>query len=786
MQHNLQVNPLIIYVKDRNGIQQNGSLVFHSKIILFRSFVLSLFASILMAASLGLAADNSMPRPDTDLDKISNAPKHTKDTANEQTGTILEIRTQNKRDPILPQYKPLCWIGCYKNIVDPKSVSVGNFGLPGIIDMPSAQRLPDGELILTQQLHKTLARSGMSFQLLPRLGVAFRYSGHGTGGGEANGRVNHDRSFDAHLSLIEQSTYLPSVAIGLRDFIGTGWYSSEYVVGTKTVGPFNFTAGLGFGRLAGINALNNPLSTLSRKFKTRDANEVGRGGTLGTINWFQGKASPFAGLTYQYNHRLRFAMEYSPDRMVREARYLAVSSQWNFGAQYRINDTVAVTAHYLHGSTLSLGAKINLNPKRSPNGPGKETAPIPMRARGEDSFAAETDKTSLSNILRVDGFHVLNLQERGDNIRVDLKNTQYRSYAQALGRASATIQRFSGDHIKNATVVFYNRGLAVASYTIDLQRVSGEQFTDETTVGADGSIVEADYYAPDRDFKSDPKFGYGIGPYFAHRLFNPDLPLSFETGLELGVKYDFTPKLSMSVHFRKSLLSNFTDNKRLGGGNEALPPVQTNWGFYDIAGQDGHINDYTLSYLDRLSTEIYARAHAGLLEPMFAGVGGELLYMPKSSPFAFGLDIHYVRQRDYDMLFDLQNFETTVGKLSVYYDDGGPLNLEINAGKYLAGDWGATTRVSRRFANGWEIGAYATFTNVPFDEFGEGSFDKGFYVTLPLDWLTGSPSMSERTFTIRPITRDGGARLASARQLYGIVRDAREKQVLREQGRIWK
>ena len=170
----------------------------------------------------------------------------------------------------------------------------------------------------------------------------------------------------------------------------------------------------------------------------------------------------------------------------------------------------------------------------------------------------------------------------------------------------------------------------------------------------------------------------------------------------------------------------------------------------------------------------------------FAGIGGELLYMPKSSPFAVGLDLHRVRQRDFDMRFDLQDYETTVGKVSLYYDSGGPFDLEINAGRYLAGDWGATTKLSRRFANGWEVGAYATLTDVPFDVFGEGSFDKGIYVDIPLDWLTGSPSMSKRNFTIRPITRDGGARLATGRQLYKMVRDAHEMHIKREIGRIWK
>ena len=46
---------------------------------------------------------------------------------------------------------------------------VGNFGLPGIIDLPTGKKLPDGELVITQQLHEYLARTGMSFQLLSNI-----------------------------------------------------------------------------------------------------------------------------------------------------------------------------------------------------------------------------------------------------------------------------------------------------------------------------------------------------------------------------------------------------------------------------------------------------------------------------------------------------------------------------------------------------------------------------------------------------------------------------------------
>ena len=98
----------------------------------------------------------------------------------------------------------------HANANEVQRVTSGNFGLPGIADLPTARRFPDGELIITQQVHKSLARSGSSFQALPRVGVSFRYTGHGINGGEAYGRINHDRSFDAHISLLdEQNMYQP-------------------------------------------------------------------------------------------------------------------------------------------------------------------------------------------------------------------------------------------------------------------------------------------------------------------------------------------------------------------------------------------------------------------------------------------------------------------------------------------------------------------------------------------------------------------------------------------------
>ena len=670
------------------------------------------------------------------------------------------------------------------NAKDLTHVNPGNFGLPGIIDLPTAKRFSDGELVLTQQLHKSLSRSGISFQALPRTAFSFRYTGHGIGGGEAYGRVNHDRSFDAHISIIDEGKYLPAISLGLRDFIGTGWYSSEYFVTTKTLGDIELTAGLGFGRLAGKNSFSNPLSAFSSYFDQRDVGKANRGGTLGTINWFEGEASVFYGLNYQVGEKALLSFEYSPDLMSQESRYLDVKSPLNFAFSYKLNKYLTMSAQYLHGSQISISTQATINPGRAPLIGGKELAPVPMRSRGKGALPIrKNDENLIKKVLKADEFDINHLEFDTDTVTIIITNTKFRSTAQAVGRVASTLQRFTSDDIKFAHIFLRVGDVEAASYRVDLESISTEQLNPLLFDEARSSVSAIDLSSP--NFVAEKKqVKWGIGPYFTHRLFNPDLPFSMEAGIEASGSYQLIHGLSFSGSIRKSIVTNLTDNNRRS--NSRLPRVHSDWALYDFAGQGGHIHQLKLSYVKKISQRLYGRAHAGFLEPFFAGVGAEVLYKPAKSPIGIGLDIHRVRKRDYDMRFDLRDYETTVGHMSFYYDAGGMFDVEVNAGRYLAGDWGVTTTISRKFGSGWEVGGYATLTDVPFDTFGEGSFDKAIYVSVPIDWIISSPSRSKRRLTIRPITRDGGAQLSSARKLYRTIEDTQNAEFKREFGRLWR
>jgi hypothetical protein len=148
--------------------------------------------------------------------------------------------------------------------------------------------------------------------------------------------------------------------------------------------------------------------------------------------------------------------------------------------------------------------------------------------------------------------------------------------------------------------------------------------------------------------------------------------------------------------------------------------------------------------------------------------------------------VNYAVQRDYDMGFGFRDYDVVTGHLSAYYDLSKGFHVQVDAGRYLAGDWGATLSIDREFANGWRVGAFATLTNVSAEQFGEGSFDKGIRFFIPVSWFTGQPSRQSVGTTIRPISRDGGARLDVPDRLYDRVRGGQFGAIDDQWAQVWR
>jgi len=213
----------------------------------------------------------------------------------------------------------------------------------------------------------------------------------------------------------------------------------------------------------------------------------------------------------------------------------------------------------------------------------------------------------------------------------------------------------------------------------------------------------------------------------------------------------------VSGSWLQNIHNQFSDISRQS--NSRLPRVRTDVVRYLTEGESG-IDRLMLTKRGQVGGEFYYLGFAGILEEMYTGVGGEVLYRPFGSRVAFGANLIGVQQRDFDKDFGLRDYRTWIGHLSVYW--ASPLyNLDVavHAGRYLAKDLGATLEVTKRFANGWSVGAFATITDVPFSEFGEGSFDKGLIFRIPFNPFVGFNTRGQYSAIMRPIQRDGGQRL---------------------------
>ncbi|HSF65002.1 MAG TPA: YjbH domain-containing protein, partial [Paracoccaceae bacterium] len=262
-------------------------------------------------------------------------------------------------------------------------------------------------------------------------------------------------------------------------------------------------------------------------------------------------------------------------------------------------------------------------------------------------------------------------------------------------------------------------------------------------------------------------------------LFDPDQPLYHDLSLAAAASYRLAPGLSVSGQISRTITGNFDRISR--GTKGSLPAVRTDIARY-LNEQGPRLDHLTLDWFAQHSAHVFSRLSAGYLETMYAGLSAEVYARHPSLPLAAALEVNVVRARDFDQglgLRDLPGLAQVNGHASVFWETGfQQIEMQLDVGRYLAGDLGATLSVSRDFRNGWEIGAFATLTDASSAEFGEGSFDKGVFVRVPLAFVWPRETGISAEQRISSLTGDGGQRLSIRNRLHEIVSRGDARSVL--------
>jgi hypothetical protein len=684
--------------------------------------------------------------------------------------------------------------------------SLNYYGLPGLIDTPTATAMSDGMLGLTVSHFAQQTRATLAFQAFPRVTATLRYSIVGgfftPDATPASQEYYYDRSFDIHWLALEEGGWWPALAVGIRDVVGTGIYGSEYVVATRHFGAEDqlaVTAGIGWGRLGQRSPFGQP-------FGPRPPIDFGTGGSIDFDQFFRGDAAFFGGVEWQASDRLRLQVEYSSD-LYREEQadgLLSVDSPINLGATYQLGRNSTLGLHYLYGNTVGLSFNMLFDPNRPAANTLTTAAPNPVAPRPAQRHPYSTDWTTqpdgpailrdnVARLMEEDGLELVGLSLDARRAVLRVRNPQFQYESMALGRAMRILSITMPNSVEVFEVVFVAEGMDVSRIRMTRSDIEALEHAPD---GADQFLARAEI--EDSRRVQDPalieimepqsQFTWGIAPYVETVLFDPSAPIRGDIGVRANARYTFGRGFVAEGEVRARVVGNLDESRQVDGpvSSPTAPyPVRTDAYLYNRE-SDARIQRLTFSHYGRPGRNLYSRVTLGYLERMYAGLSTELLWRPVDSRLGVGLELNHVWQRAFDGGFGLQDYDVTMGHLSAYYDLGEDFEAQVDLGRYLAGDYGATLRLERTFENGWRVGAFATFTDVSFEDFGEGSFDKGITLEIPLGYIAGNATRQSVGTTLRPVLRDGGATLNVEGRLNDIVSEYHGTRLDDTRGMVWR
>ncbi len=684
----------------------------------------------------------------------------------------------------------------------PDRPSLNFYGAAGLIDMPSGEAMPDGQFTVGVSSFGGQTRTTLTFQAMPRISASFRYSG--IDGLDIDGRDTYrDRSFDVRFLVNREGRYLPSVTVGLQDFAGTGIYAGEFVAATKNFsggrlpGNLKATVGVGWGRFGSSGSIGTPFGEDRPSFDSST-----RGGELSTDQWFRGQMAPFAGLEWQLNDKWGLKAEYSSDAYDAEQAdgVFDRDSRFNFGAEYQVSDSIRVGGYYLYGSEIGVNLAMQLNPKR-PASALRIAAPRPYDVRparrvdpqayngdwaASQSGASTAVRDALVPLLEAEGLVLVETKTTASTTEVRYTNERYGATTVSVGRVARAMARVLPASVETFRIVPVVDNLAQSAIVLrrsDLEALETHPNASDALLAVAG-IDSAAPNLPGGAHNEDlfPAFNWSLGPFIEQSYFDPDEPVRVDGGIRLNLSYQPAPGWTVAGEVRHRLFGNVGDTDR--ESDSVLPRVRTNAPLY-ARGSDTMLRRLYVNRQWKPAPDYYARMTAGYLEKMYGGASAEVLWKPATSRLAFGVEANYVKQRDFDQRFGFQDYTVATGHASAYYEFDNGFIGQLDVGRYLAGDTGATVTLEREFDNGWKVGGFFTLTDVSSDDFGEGSFDKGITLTIPVEWFVGRSDRRKFGTTIRPVLRDGGARLSVPNRLYDQVRSGHRNSLVGNWSGVW-
>lgn len=657
----------------------------------------------------------------------------------------------------------------------------------GYFNMPSARMGQEGEIGVGYSSVPPYRNYNLRMQLIDRLEVTGNYRiFRGVddpilspmGFGDLS-----DKGANIKLALFhpEDSDYrLPGLAIGYEDFMGTKNFTARYIVLTQVVLKHNLEFSLGYG---------------DHRYR----------GFFGGFSWMPCRQSP-----YPYFRGISFAAEYDATpykdpTVEKHPKGRKTRFPINFGVKYRLWDQIDFSLSYVRGKALAFSASAFYNfgmtkglmPKI--NDPMPYSAPINVEPiswrRPEDVFIQE-----IAYAMSEQGF---DLQEaligqdpcKGTTLRLRIWNPIYYLECTVRSRLNSLLAALVPLNIDQVIVVIDAEGLPVQQYRYNMEFVrlffankmgpyELKVLTplQEVTFPCPGANVlfmkkrdwlNIELYPKTHSFfgSSRGKFKYALG---ATLSLNGFLKHEVYYSINLGwIAFSDMDHLSGIDRLNPSQLLNVrTDivkyyRQRGVTVDEAYLQKNWNWG-------KGY----------------FSRVALGYFEEEYGGLATEFLYYPVESAWAAGFEGAVFKKRTFRGIGFTGRIRQMRGHVPVYHKHftgsqffvnfyydwvNARLDFKTKIGKFLANDVGARFELTRYFPSGLRVTLWLTYTNGNDKINGSIYYDKGIYLSMPLDIFYTHTDRSRWGYGMSAWLRDVGVIAETGKPLYNMIREQRNR-----------
>lgn len=662
-------------------------------------------------------------------------------------------------------------------------------GQSGLLHMPDGRIQPDGTLRMGVSYDDPYQAYWGSLSVLEFLEVWGRYT-RIIGAPAFRSDIENedfgdfkDKSVGFKLRLMQESGLLPALAFGAEDFFGTRLFESYHLTASKTFGDFDFTAGLGAERIDGLfgGVRYNPAwlpnwALLIERDKTDYSQDI--------RSEFTGVARRRAGTNY--------GVEYS-----RGPFTLQIGQQ---------HDQLLADGYV----SFDLNQKA-FNPKVNEPPPYVKVEPRRPSAPGE--LGAEQKRAMLVELVR-DNFQNIRLDYQNHSLRASLTNSRISRPSRAIGRAARVLLALGPTDMKSIVVTYTELGLPLVTYTFfDLPALSrfvqgmvprkaminhfsiryanpkepNQLAALDVEAMLDGFAERSGKGAPSPKSStsvldvlgsslasfniSDTKMNsLGFSTYLSTFFNDPSGAFHYDFGVKGNLRRRLTDGLFLESTVTAQLLEDVSDVTQ--ESNSRLPHVRSDVAKYN-RGSPVKLTKLLLNQFWQPAERWYVRASAGYYEEMYAGAGAQVLFIPRGYDWAVDVAVDELQQRDFDGGFALRDYRTLTALVSFSQQLPMDLTATVRAGRFLAKDTGARFEIMRTFDSGIQFGIWYTRTDAK-DTTSPGSpsepyYDKGLFLSVPLEILLTKDSRAAPTLSLRPWTRDGGQMVDSPADLTKIL-----------------